>query len=229
MHYFTQVTSIRETDAGTDLIIHIPDEKLKHRLSKYARNGIADAEIRIDDGRTITNDQRRKIFATVGDIAYQTYNVAEHVREALLYKYCAKTGEMPFSLSNCSVTQAKEYMNFILEFAIEWGIPLSGPGADRTDEIDKYLYFCIKHRTCAITMRKEGVEIHHVTGSRVGMGRTRTELDHSKLELIALSKEWHDKVHTQGEIGIFKEKKIYGIKVDTATLKHIGIKTSEIT
>ena len=228
MHYFTQVTKIRETDAGTDLIIHIPNEKLKYRLSRYAKNGIAAAEIRIDDGRTITNDQRRKIFATIGDIAYQTITPPDHVREILLCQYCARTGEMPFSLSNCSVTQAREYMNFILEFAIEWGIQLSGPGADRTDEIDKYLYFCIKHRTCAITMRKVGVEIHHVTGSRVGMGRTRVELDHSKLELVALSKEWHDKVHTQGEIDIFKEKKIYGIKIDTATLKHIGIKTSEI-
>lgn len=227
MNYYTQVKQIRETEQGTDLIVHIPNEKLHYQISKYGQGNKVDAEIRINDSRSIRADQRKKIFATVRDIARYSVDDPEYIRGMLLYDYCAKTGEMPFSLSNCSVSQAREYMNFILEFAIEWGIPLSGPGADRTDEIDKYLYFCIKHRTCAITMRK-GAEIHHVTGSRVGMGRTRVELDHSKLELMALSKEWHDKVHTQGEVDIFKEKKVYGIKVDTATLKHIGIKTSEI-
>lgn len=226
VHYYTQVTQIRETDTGTDLIIHIPDEKLKHRLSKYARNGIAAAEIRIDDGRAITADQRKKIFATVKDIAVYTGDNPEYIRGILLYDYCAKTGEMPFSLSNCSVSQARDYLSHIIDFVLEWNIPLTGLGIDRTEDVDRYLYSCIKFRRCAIT-GQANADIHHIDA--VGMGGNRNQVDHSQLRLIALSRKWHNRVHEQGGQEIFDKYKIYGIKVDTATLKHIGIKTSEIT
>ena len=151
MRYFTQIRQVRETDKGTDLIIHIPGEKLHHKILKYSNNSKVDAEIKIDDGRSIRADQRKKIFATIADIARYSGDDPEYVRGILLYDYCAKTGEMPFSLSNCSVTQARDYLNYIIEFVLAWNIPLSERGAERTDDIDKYLYFCIKYRRCVIT------------------------------------------------------------------------------
>ncbi|HHX62332.1 MAG TPA: hypothetical protein GX707_16715 [Epulopiscium sp.] len=225
MHYYTQVKQIRETDAGTDLVIHIPKEKLRHQISKYSTGNTVDAEIRINDGRRINADQRKRIFATVKDIAVYTGDDPEYIRGILLYDYCAKTGEMPFSLSNCSVSQARDYTSHIMDFALEWNIPLTGLGIDRTEDVDRYLYSCIKFRRCAIT-GQANADIHHIDA--VGMGGNRNEVDHSRLRLIALSRKWHNRVHEQGEQEIFDKYKIYGIKVDAATLKHIGIKTSEI-
>ena len=60
------------------------------------------------------------------------------------------------------------------------------------------------------------------------MGRNRQQLNHSNLELIALSREWHNRVHQQGEYKIFQDYKIYGITLDIATLKELGIKAEEI-
>ena len=67
MQYFSKITGIRETDQGTDLIIRIPGEKVGRKISKYKIKGTAgiDAELRINDGRVITVDQRKKIYATI--------------------------------------------------------------------------------------------------------------------------------------------------------------------
>ena len=94
MQYFSQITNIRETEKGTDLILHIPGEQVQNKIIKYRNGSRIDAEIRIEDGRTITPDQRKKIFATIRDIAEYTGDHPEGLRAWLLYQYCAETGEM---------------------------------------------------------------------------------------------------------------------------------------
>lgn len=226
MHYFTQITYVRETKEGTDLIVHIPSETLAKKINKYSTGNKVDAEIRINDGRTITADQRKKIFATIKDIADHTGDNPEFLRKYLLYDYCSKSGEMPFSLSNCSISQAREYINHILDFVLEWNIPLTDLGIERTDDIDRYLYSCVKYRRCCIT-GQTGADIHHV--DKVGMGRDRQRISHSNLRLIALSRKWHNKVHTEGEGKIFELYKIYGITVGVETLEELGLNYEDIT
>ena len=225
MHYFTQVTKIRETDAGTDLIIHIPNEKLRYQISKYGKGSIVDAEIRINDGRTIAADQRKKIFATVRDIAVYTGDDPEYIRGVLLYDYCAKTGEMPFSLSNCSVSQARDYLNHIIDFVLEWNIPLTSLGIERTDDIDKYLYFCIKHKKCAIC-GKDG-EMHH--WDAIGMGQDRKTYDDRLKRKIQLCREHHTEAHTVGRDTFTERHKVYGIKIDNETLKYLGYEVEDVS
>lgn len=227
--YFSKITAVKETEDGTDLIITIPGEKVGRKISKYKIQGKegVDAELRINDGRTITINQRKKIYATIRDISSFIGDNPEFLKEYLKYDYCAATGEEYFSLSDCSVTTAREFINHILEFILEWDIPLSEEALKRTDDIDKYLYMCIKYRRCCITGKKSA-DIHHVEGSRVGMGRNRKKIDHSNLELMALSREWHNKVHQEGEEEIFNNYKIYGIKVDRETLKYLGISCEDI-
>lgn len=230
MQYFSKITGIRETDQGTDLIIRIPGEKVGRKISKYrikGKDGI-DAELRINDGRTITVDQRKKIYATIRDISYFVGDDPEFLKEYLKYDYCAATGEEPFSLSNCSISTAREFINHIIDFILKWDIPLTELGLNRTDDIDKYLFMCIKYRKCCITGRP-GADIHHVEGSRVGMGRNRRKISHRGLELMALSREWHNRVHKEGEKEIFEKYKIYGIVVDDETLKDLGLTLDDIS
>lgn len=68
-----------------------------------------------------------------------------------------------------------------------------------------------------------------MTGSRVGMGRSRAHISHTGLKLMSLSREWHNRVHQEGEFEIFKKFKIYGIQVDSDTLKELGLKTEDIS
>lgn len=227
MQYFSEIKSIRETEEGTDLIVRIP-EQVGHKIVKYRNGNLINAEIRIDDNRTITAEQRKKIFATIKDISMYTGDHPEELRAWLLYDYCIKTGEMPFSLSNCSISQAREFITFIIDFILREDIPLSERAVVRTDDIDTYLYMCIKYRKCAITGRPNA-DIHHCTGSRVGMGGNRRKISNKGRELIALSREWHNKVHQEGEEEIFKLYKIYGITVNNETLKELKLSQADLT
>lgn len=228
MHYFTKITAIRETDQGTDLVVNVPGEKLGRRIGKYKIRGQIDAEIRINDGRYITVAQRKKIYATIRDIASFIGDDPEFLKEYLKYDYCATTGEEHFSLSNCSISTAREFISHLIDFILKWDIPLADIALNRTEDIDRYLYACLRYRKCCITGRP-GAEVHHVEGSRVGMGRNRKKISHRGLELMPLSPEWHSKVHDEGEEEIFSKYKIYGIAIDDEALKELGLKYEDIT
>ena len=225
MNYYSRIKGVKETEKGTDIIIHIPGEAIK---DKILRQKTFDAEIRINDGRTISNEQRKKIFALTKDITDYTGDAPEYLKEWLKYDYCSQSGEDYFSLSNCSIDTARNFITHIIDFVLRENIPLSDLGLNRTEEIDKYLYACIKYRRCVLT-GQANADIHHVTGSRVGMGRNRVTINHAGLELMALNRKWHNKVHQEGEIDIFAAYKIYGIKVDAATLNELGIKAEDIS
>lgn len=207
MQYFSQITGIRETEKGTDLLLHIPGEKVQREITKYRNGSIINSEIRIDDNRTITSDQRKKIFATIKDIAMYTGDHPEDMRAWLLYDYCIETGVMPFSLSNCSISQAREYITFIIDFILKEGIPLLDIALNRTDDIDRYLWGCIKYKRCAICGRTG--ETHH--WDAIGMGNDRKTIDDSKHRKIQLCREHHSEAHTIGRDTFGTKYHVYGI------------------
>lgn len=208
MQYFSQITGIRETEKGTDLLIHIPGEMIQREIIKYRNDNIINAEIRIDDGRTITNSQRAKIFATIKDIALYTGDHPEDIRGFLLYDYCIETGEMPFSLSNCSISQAREYITFIIDFILKHNIPLSDRALSRTDDIDRYLWGCIKYKRCALC-GKSPSDLHHF--DTIGMGNDRETIDDSNYRKIQLCREHHSIAHAMGRDTFGAKYHVYGI------------------
>lgn len=208
MQYFSQITGIRETDKGTDLMIHIPGEKVQRDIIKYRNGPFIDSEIKIDDGRIITSDQRKKIFATIKDIAMYTGEHPEDLRAFLLYDYCITTGELPFSLSNCSISQARAYITFIIDFILRENIPLSDAALNRTDDIDRYLWGCIKYKRCCIC-GKDG-ETHH--WDAIGMGNDRTTYDDSDNRKIQLCREHHSEAHNSGRDSFGVKYHVYGIE-----------------
>lgn len=84
---------------------------------------------------------------------------------------------------------------------------------------------CLRTRTCAIT-GKPNADIHHV--DKVGMGANRRNVDHTRYRLIALSRDWHTKVHAEGEAEIFKKYKVHGIYLDKLSLQKLGIQKGDI-
>lgn len=212
---FTDDTSIMQVEIKENIL-----ETLKRNKTKYI-------EITIPDTRIINHEQRKKIYATLNDISSYAGDAPERIKEYFKYKLMELKGISYFSLKDCSVTVAREYLNLIMDFVIDWGIPIQDAGVNRTDDIERYLYKCIETRTCAITGRK-GADIHHVGGSRVGAGRNRNKINHAGLRLIALSREWHNKVHQEGEEEIFKKYKIHGVYVDSLTLKDLGLRAEDI-
>ena len=206
MHTLVDIKLYRETQNGTDLFITIPDLQLG---DMFQRKRVRKAEIRFDDGRHISAEQRKKAYATIRDIADYTGYLPEEQKEWLKYLHISRTGDDYFSLSNCSMDTAREFINTILEYAIEEGIPLSESGIERTDDIGKYLFFCIMHKKCAVC-GKPG-EIHHEDA--IGMGNDRRKVDDSNHKKICLCRFHHTIAHQKGVIEFRKAYKVYGIVV----------------
>ena len=204
MHEIVTLDKYREVDNCTEIIIRIPDKKIGEFLSQKC---IKKAEMRFDDGRSISIEQRKKAYATIRDIADYTGYLPEEQKEWLKYLYIQKTGDDYISLSDCSMDQAREFINVILEYAIENGIQLSEQAINRTDDIGKYLYFCIKHKKCAIC-GQDG-EIHHEDA--IGMGNDRKTLDDSNHKKICLCRNHHTIAHQMGVERFTKMYKVYGI------------------
>ena len=206
MHEVVTLDKYREVDNGTEIIIRIPDKKIGEFLSQKC---IKKAEMRFDDGRSISIEQRKKAYATIRDIADYTGYLPEEQKEWLKYLYIQKTGDDYISLSDCSMDQAREFINVILEYAIESGIQLSEQAINRTDDIGKYLYFCIKHKKCAIC-GQDG-EIHHEDA--IGMGNDRKTIDDSNHKKICLCRKHHTIAHQMGVDRFTRMYKVYGIIV----------------
>ena len=206
MHALVKINQYRERNDGTDLVVSVPDLKLG---DMFQRKKIRNAEIRFDDGRHISAEQRKKAYATIRDISDWTGYLPEEMKEILKYQHMMRTGDAYFSLSNCSMDTAREFINTILEFALENGIPLSDNAIERTDDIGRYLYYCLLHKKCAIC-GKDG-EIHHEDA--IGMGNDRTKVDDSSYKKICLCREHHTLVPSLGVIRFREMYKVYGIVV----------------
>jgi hypothetical protein len=206
MHALVDIKKYREDKNGTDLMISVPDMQLGDMLR---RKKIKNAEIRFDDGRHISAEQRKKAYATIRDIADYTGYPSEQMKRILKDEHMIRTGDPDFSLSNCSMDTAREFINTILEFALEWGIPLSDNAINRTDDIGRYLYYCIMRKKCAICGR-DG-EIHHEDA--IGMGNDRKRVDDSGYKKICLCREHHTIAHQMGVLRFREMYKVYGIVI----------------
>ena len=204
MHTEVKIKGYRESKNGTSLIIEIPGKHIGDMLYKKR---IHRGELRFDDGRHISQDQRKKAYATIRDIADFTGYLPEECKELLKYLYISRTGEPYFSLSDCSVETAKDFISTILEFAIGCGIPLSEQAILRADDIGRYLYFCLVHKKCCVCGQPG--EIHHVDA--IGMGRNRRSIDDSGYRKMCLCRLHHTIAHQCGMAEFEKMYKVYGI------------------
>lgn len=168
-------------------------------------------EIRLDDEKKITAEQRKKAYATLKDISDHTGHSIEESKEWMKYHFLSQTGSEYFSLSDCSMLTAREFISFMLEYALESGIPLSDNALNRTDDIERYLYHCIKHKKCCICGR-DG-EIHHADA--IGMGRDRQQVDDSECRKICLCRKHHTIAHQRGRESFEQMYHVYGIKAPT--------------
>lgn len=206
MHAEIILDQFMETEKGTVLMITVPNKRLGDML---LRKHIKKAEIRFDDDRHISAEQRRKAYATIRDISDYTGYLPEEQKEWLKYLYIIRTGNDWFSLSSCTMDTAREFISVILEYALEEGVPLSEEAINRADDIGRYLYFCLVHRKCAVC-GKDG-EIHHVDA--IGMGNDRKTVDDSDYRKICLCRTHHTIAHQRGMTEFEKMYKVYGIVI----------------
>lgn len=204
MYELAQLQQYKIDETGTSLVIHIPNKNYQEAIESKQ---VHQCGLWLDDGRHISAEQRKKAYATIRDISEYTGYLPEEQKEWLKYLHIERTGCRYFSLSNCSMTVAREFINTILEYAIEEGVQLTDLARNRTDDIGRYLFYCIKHRKCSICGGKG--EIHH--WDAIGMGKDRKHYDDSKNRKICLCRTHHTECHTIGRDAFEDKYKVYGI------------------
>ena len=179
---------------GYNLIVR-PHERIGREL---AQKQVHEIELRIVDGRTISAEQRRKIYAIIRDIAFWCGDNPEWIKEYFKFNFCGEFGIEYFSLSDCEKSVARDFISYLRDTLL-----------NVTDDIGRYLYSCLENRKCAICNAPG--EVHHV--DRIGMGRDREQIVHIGLKAICLCRKHHDEAHRH-EKELFDKYKIYGIELD---------------
>ena len=223
MDHIAEIQKVRETEKGTTLQIFVPGSFLETRIDRYKQDDKAYLGIKLDDNRTITNLQRKMYYATLNNISTHTGHLTDQLHDYFKMLYKLLHEDISISMSNCTVTQARQMIDILIEFVITRDIPLSGLGIERTDNVDKYLYLCLVNRKCVCCGASKGVDIHHCTGSRIGMGRNRKTIQQEGLSVMALCRTHHQMIHSMGEGDFEKKHKVYGIKLDEYTVKKLKL------
>lgn len=199
-----KITAVRNNGSSADLVVRINNSNLAAVImDKQA----TDVMLQIVDGRTLSLDQRRKIYATLRDISLYTGYTPEETKEVMKYVHITLTGSDYFSLSDCSMDLARSFINTLTDFCLEYGVIASDLLSNRTDDINTYLYQCIKHKKCAVCGR-EG-EIHH--WDAIGMGNDRRHYDDTDNRKICLCRMHHTIAHQKGVKDFERDYHVYGI------------------
>ncbi len=204
-YYSASLEVIHETSESTELSVRVP-EKIAGLLEGQQCREI---QIGVDDGRTITPAQRRKAYATLKDISEYTGYTVEAAKEIMKVEHMLRVGDHSvLSLSNCTITDAREYINTLLEYCLKEGLIMTESGLKRTDDIDTYLIQCIRYRKCCICGKP--ADIHHVDA--IGMGSDRRAIDDSGHRIVALCRNHHMIAHQRGWARFADAYKVYGIE-----------------
>lgn len=177
-------------------------------------------EIRLDDNRLISAEQRKKIYATFKDISIYTGYSPDETKEIMKYCYIEKTGNEYFSLSNTDMTTARVFLEYLIEFCIEWSIPCKESLLNRCPDIGEYLYVCIIHRKCAVCGAK--ADIHET--ERVGIGRNRLKINHLNQAVQPLCRKHHSECHYIGQKSFDEKYHLEFIKLDEFLCNRINWK-----
>lgn len=182
------------------------------------RQHITQCEIRLDDGRSISTDQRKKIYATLRDISVWSGHTPEEIKEIMKYDYIASNGCNYFSLSNTDMSTAREFLSHIIEFCVIHGIPCGESLLERSPDIGRYLYACVLNRRYAVCGKK--ADIHEY--DRVGAGRNRRHIHHLGQRVQSLCRLHHREVDNIGQHTFDEKYHLTWVVLDEYACKVIG-------
>lgn len=191
-----------------------------------------EVEVVYTDGRRISPDQRRKCYALIGEIAefvdgYRTSETIEEQKGLLKMEFMLHRMESAerrlFSLSNCDMTTAREFITYLIDFIIANDVPTKVPLIDQAEDIERYVYACLMNKKCCICGKH--ADLHHV--DRVGMGRNRDEINHLGMRALPLCREHHTLLHQGSESEFLEKYHLTPIPIDKKIAKVYRLNTKD--
>lgn len=183
-------------------------------------HNVRTALVSLDDGVSISSKQNKAIHATFRDIGEYTGNPEELTKETLKVMYAKQKGCHYFSLAELTMTQAGEFLDWMLEWCMTNDIPISEKLSARCDDIARIMYACVMHKRCAVCGAAS--DLHHVDA--LGMGADRTEAHHGMRRVMALCRVHHGEAHTIGNAAFCEKYKLTPVKADKKICRKYGLK-----
>lgn len=189
-----------------------------------------EVEVIFQDGRKISPEQRRKIYALLGEIAefvdgFRNTETIEDAKNQRKWEFILQnmedTERKMFSLSNCDMTLAREFISYLIEFIIKNDIPSSVSLLDNCEDIGAYIYACLLNKKCCVC--GQAAQLHHCEGSRIQMGNNRNEIHHLGRECLPLCEGHHPECH-QDEKAFMDKYHLEPIKIDEKIAKKYRLK-----
>ncbi|MBQ9698258.1 MAG: hypothetical protein IJV46_06945 [Acidaminococcaceae bacterium] len=199
---------------------------------KQINNSSNVVEIGIPDGRLISPDQRKRIYAMLRDIAdWIGEQDPDVVKNLMKLKFMAEEmdaiARRMFSLSDCDMTTAREFITFLISFIVTNSIPVRQPLMQDTDDIDdirRYVYQCLMHKGCAVCGGR--AELHHVEA--IGAGRNRLEINQIGMPVLPLCRKHHTESHQLGQDSFLKKYHLEPIPLTSKIGKLYGLTLANI-
>lgn len=212
----------RIVEAGPGyIVVRAPYDNTQRMI----RREYEEVQIGLVDGRRITPEQRRKAFALVGEIAAYTGYERDEAHLTLKHEFISKHLDQLqkelFSLSDCDVTTAKEYISYLIDFCLTFDVPTKVPLTELCDDVERYVYACLIHKKCCVCGKK--AELHHV--DRVGMGNNRNEIVHEGRRCLPLCREHHTEVDHLGDVRLCERYHVTPLKIDERIIKTYRLRT----
>ena len=199
--------------------------------NRMALRKYSEVEIGLADGRKITPEQRKKAHALIGEIAEWCGDLPDYVKRLMKMEFVVNRLEglekNIFSLADCDVTTAREFITFLIDFILEHEIPVKVPLVSLCEDIEKYVYSCLMHKRCAVSGRKP-VDLHHV--DKIGMGRNRDTIFQLGMRVLPLHRIYHTEAESTPRDTFLEKYHLVGIpitveigKVYGLTKKNLGV------
>ena len=157
----------------------------------------------------------------MSEIAKWSGYTPEETKEWMKFYYIGETGDQYFSFADTDMTTARNFISYLLDYAVRNHIPMSKSGLEYMDDVDAYMYSSLRYRSCVVCGRP--ADVHHI--DTVGMGNDRRTVDHREKRLIALCRVHHNEAHNIGWPEFERKYHVKGIKLDPETLQRLGIMT----
>lgn len=175
--------------------------------------------IRMIDSRPASDKQRKAIYALIREISDNCGMGVEEVKLLTKRKFLVEDlnepEDTPFSLATCSMSMACAYQAFLIDFVISMDIPTKLDMAKIVDDVERYVYTCMRNKKCCICGKPAFLH-HH---DRVGMGRNREEIVHIGMLAEPLCWEHHTEAHTKPQAEFDAKYHIQPVKIDKTIAK----------
>lgn len=211
-----QLTEIVE-GKGFIVFVPFPDTYLleKREITRF--------HVEAADNREASDKQKHSVHMLISYISKWSGHWKNELRQYLKDKFCYINECEPFSMRSVDMTTCREFITYLVDFCIHNNVPMKHKLSDLCEDSRRYVYKCLEYQKCAVCGITEA-DIHHCTGTRIGMGRDRRQIIHEGLVCISLCGKHHNLCHN-GEADFLGRERLVGVALDKYLCKTLGYKT----